>query len=322
MLKLLPLAFASLCIFCSSPDRPHSEPSLPEFPRLALEAEAERIRPLLLYCDNFPGSATYAPDGSPECHQGDGFISAGVFSSTGHWPDFPKGAQDAIADDGQPFRSLSHRLNADLDAGSAKFSRDQLLGLLHLVLTFPDLRPLAAKVRTYAEAHNWMLCDSISACRVTTPMRTLWKLALGESVSEQEIAEHETVTLAEAVTVPAGFEQYLVSQDVWFMIRLDKNSEAYREIARRLRARMPSNIWFSTLAKIANNEHDFIDQGNMLLACMKQWQRPGLHHTFSASRASTVCEERPEGAMGHELLWLANLLTNAQNRIESWTSAH
>lgn len=321
MLKLLPMIISSLCVFCSSPDRPHSDPSLPEFPRAALEAEVERIKPQLLYCDNFPGTATYTPEGSPQCHQGDGFIAAGVFSSAGHWePNFIQGAQDAIADSGQPFRSLSHRLDSSLDPGSSSFSRDQLLGLLHLTLTFPELQPLAARVRTYAETHGWMLCGSVTACRVTLSMRILWKLAMGESVSEGEIAHHETTLLAEAVTVPAGYQQFLVSQDVWFMIRLNKNSEAYREVARKLRARTPNNLWFSTLAKMANAENNFVDEANGLLECMKKWTRPGLHHTFSASRADTVCEERPEGAMGHELVWLANLLINEQKRLQGWNA--
>jgi hypothetical protein len=228
------------------------------------------------------------------------------------WPaDFVKGASQSIREDGKPYRGLSYLQAAREDK---EFSRDQFLGLCHLAVTYPEFRPYLAKVRDYAKA-NGKLCED-RQCLFLTGNAFQAKIALGEGVSEPEIAADEVEVLAEATTTLAGSAQHLVSMDIWLRVRLGMNSEAYHHAADILVKRMPNNLWFQTLQRITDGqgpEEAYADVVTNILGCMKAWEKPGLHSTFSSDRTTSVCENRVEGAWGLDLVFLGKLLQQTED---------
>lgn len=315
-----------LLVSCGSKTK---KPTYPDIHSDSLREQIERIMPKLLWCCGMLSSIySNNKSGQPNCAIGDGMITNGVLFSVNGWPSILKanyidGVKRSIRADGMPFRNPIY---ATYPPDENAFSRDQHLGFMHYLVTTHDTE-LANRYLNYVRNNNWKTCekDTDGRCNLITSYKKLqWKgslylmndvythIGLPEvehmSFGERELDEEGLLFMAR--TTPPGYEQHLVSQNVWLRIRLGLLSKSYAESAKVLAKRTPNNLWFQTLSNLVSggNPAVYEEISKKLIVCMKKWKFPGLHHTFSASREYTICEDRPEGSLGGELVWLALFL--------------
>lgn len=307
----------------------------PDVHSLSLQEQIDRMIPLLPFCEGmvaYPGKNSQS--GLPNCNTGDGMItSAVVFSVQEGWPkniytEWVAGVKASIRADGMPFRNPSYaRYAPTVDA----FSRDQHIGFMHSLITIKD-KEAAKRYLNYVKNNDWRVCekDSDGRCNLIIPLgsKAVWKgmlylmndaykfigLPEVEHMSKTERIIDEQGVLLMAQTTPPGYQQHLVSQNIWLRTRLGLLTQNYAVAAKILAERMPNNLWFLALANLTNGGKDtkYDEIADRLVKCMAKWDKSGRHHTFSSDRTMSVCEERKEGASGHELVWLALFLQNAK----------
>jgi hypothetical protein len=326
------LLFCLLLLSCGSKKK---AAVYPDVQSTNLQEQIDRIMPKLSWCEGmmaFPLKNNMTKQ--PNCDVGDGMITTSILFTVDGWPkdiydNWVKAVDGSIRPDGMPFRNpIYARFPPDVNS----FSRDQHIGLMHALTTIKD-RNIANRYLNYVRKNNWKMCnDSDGRCNLITSMNKFvsWKGMLYVMTDVYEflgLPEVEHMTKAErvldeqglvfmAATTPAGYQQHLVSQNIWIRTRLGLLTKSYAVAAKTLKERTPNNLWFQTLYNLTNggNVATYNAIADKLLVCMKKWQKVGQHHTFSADRTSSVCEERKEGAVGHELVWLALFLQNAKQQ--------
>jgi hypothetical protein len=296
------MRFLILVLFllaCGEKSTPEVSPPLADL----LRNEINRMAPSLLWCD---GQMT-APrnnnmDGRPNCDVGDGMAESGFLVMVGNFPnkqDILAAMGLSIAANGQPFRAPSYVGVDNRD----EFSRDQLLGLAAGTISGLD-QSFLRRTRDYIRSTG-SLCPnpSDSRCKLTDSMDIIMKDALGENVSSLDRSIDVTTVNAEAETVPEGYQAGLVAKKVFFQYRLNRIS-GYSHAAMLLHKRFPQNLWFESVFLVTNGgkKSDYESVGQKLLQCMREWESPGLHWTWS----QTSCKGKE--AVGQELIALAYLL--------------
>jgi hypothetical protein len=295
-----------------------------------LQAQIDRMLPKLLWCEGMmtpplPNNKTKQPN----CSIGDGMIYTSILFSVKGWPqnlvdNWTSAVSRSIRSDGVPFRNPVYaQFPPDIDS----FSRDQHIGLLHALTTTRDLS-VADRYFKYVKNNNWEACvDSDGRCKLVTnygkflkwegmlyAMDDVFKNISYGSIHRVNRVLDEQGLLFMAGTVPPGYQQHLVSQNIWLRVRTGNLTKGYAASASVLAKRMPNNLWFQALDTLTHggNGARYNDIADQLTVCMDKWKEPGMHHMFSSDRSSSVCEERVEGANGHELVWLAYFLQNAK----------
>ena len=277
-----------------------------------LTQEINRIEPQLLWCDG--GVALARPNdrtGTPNCGVGDGMHFTGIILSSPTWTNYNamiNSIRNSISPEGRPFRAPSYlQIKDPVDS----FSRDQLMGLIHYLITSHD-NELAERFRLYLKNNDHKLCPTASdnRCELLITEKELINdvyAHLGMS-TEYHVNRwlDEQTTIIEAKTVSKGYQMNLVAQKVFLEARLGRLTRNYASAVSILRNRQPDNLQFVYLDNLLTNYNEGVNNyvGNMLLPCLRSWTTPGTEWVWSKE------DIRCEGSAGHELVWLAKLVVS------------
>lgn len=309
-MKYLPLIVLLGMTAACGKDRTPVRPNLSTIEELA--NETSRIEPLILFCDGgvaFPRNNNV--DGRPNCDVGDSMLFTGTLLSTKPWEMFQQ-MQDAIAGSiltsGKPHRAPSY---AKVDYAGDSFSRDQMLGFLHYLVTTKD-QESAKLVINYLKNHNNQLCPGASdgRCDMTLGLKAITDdvyqyIGLGAQYNVNRDLDDNT-TLTEARYADVGYPMNLVSQKIFLRVRMNELNSMHSLAAKALADRQPNNMWFQFLNNLTHDGDNGTYETIMikLTSCMKQWTTPGGKWAFEQDR-KTTCE--PD-AVGADYVWLAKLL--------------
>jgi hypothetical protein len=274
----------ALCLLSSCGKRVEAQP--PHGIIEELQAEVERIKPLLLFGCGLPRES------NQDC-SGDGLSMAGRWLLDGRFADGTWEAMKASIDpDGKPWRNSNR---PEFDGGS--FSRDQYLGLIEATVATGDGEPLR-RVRAYAKANGNLLCPMESKCRVTPSVNLLAYEATGGRASVLERAQDEATLISEASANPPTYQSYLVMRKLNLWHELGHDTPGYRQAASILVKRFPKHI-FARYVNVKMNGGDMGPVATDLLACMKSWNEPGTEWWGGAFDGCSPVSQ------GHELVALA-----------------
>jgi hypothetical protein len=281
-----------------------------------LQAEIDRITPLLLWCDGqATGSGPNNIDGRPNCDVGDAAAESGFLTLVGNFQQ-EQGIFNAMklsfASDDRPYRAPSY-VGKD---GSNTFSRDQLLGFIQATIAGLPVQDGLERIMNYHDKTGAMCPDS-QACWITPGLKVIVKYAMGKSVNAAEKLVESSETLIEAQTVPMNYRADLVMKRIYTIVKLGKLTTTHAKAAKTVYEKAPNNIWFKTVYGITNNgsQELFEEAAKSLLDCMRQWNKPGTDWTYS--KGNVACFTGEVGVYGHELVAVAHLLLNVQPVIAS-----
>jgi len=262
-----------------------------------LTAQIERMTPLLAWtCDGRVPARRHGVDCSVE---GDAVSITGwalLHGKLGEW----SAISESIDANGRPWRN-PERLGLD-DPNS--FSRDQMLGLLEGSIASGDRARLQSVVRYVQETGR--LCPGDDRCNITGAIIELWRLVLGEKVSEAERAVNGWTIEVEAMNVPAGYQSHLVARKIMLHAQLGTLTTSYAKAAATLRRRFPASLFVRTVDAVANGG-DFVAIADDLATCVERWEEPG--NAWIGEEIERGCQAR---SYGHEYVALAKYLLQSK----------
>ena len=135
-----------------------------------LQAEVERLQPILLTCDGgYTKDANHTVTGRPHCDTGDSILFTGLLSTVDNVKantDYRTFIANSINTDGHPYRSPEHLkicvTPEHKDDASCTFSRDHILGIVLNSIATGNCDSLV-KVFNYAQLHFGRFCDGTMA---------------------------------------------------------------------------------------------------------------------------------------------------------------
>jgi len=286
---LLPL----LIVACGKP----AAPSFPVIVSERLSAQIERMTPMLAWTCN--GRVPTNRQGIDCYREGDAISTTGwtlLYGKLGAW----SAISDSIDESGRPWRNPD-RVGRD-DANS--FSRDQMLGLLEGTLASGDRARLQSVVRWVQSQGR--LCPGDDRCNLTGGIIELWRLVLGEKVSEAERVINGLTTEVEAMNAPAGYQVHLIARKIMLHANLGTLTTSHANAAATLRRRFPESLFVRTVDAVANGG-DFALLADDLAACMERWEGPG--NAWIGEEIERGCQNR---SYGHEYVSLAKYLLQSK----------
>lgn len=293
MTPLRSIASALLVISCGAP----ASPTMPEVVSDRLQTQIDRITPQLAYtCDGNAPARRHGVDCDTE---GDAMSMTGwtlLYGKLGAWPLIA----DSIDETGRPWRNPARRGGDDPNS----FSRDQMLGLLEAVVASGDRARLQHVVR-WVQAEG-RLCPGDDRCNLTGSLIELWRLVLGETVSQAERTVGGWTTEVEAASVPPGYQAHLVSRKIMLHAKLGTLTTSYSKAAATLARRFPKSLFIRVTDAVANGR-DFLPIADDLATCMEQWEGQG--NAWIGEEIERGCQKR---SYGHEYVALAKFMLNSQ----------
>lgn len=278
------LAVLLLLAACGSPKRDAHEVTSPE---QELRDAALSVQQRLHWGCGLPAEV------NNPC-SGDGVSMAGRWLIDGGF-DAPvwQAIKDSIDSDGRLWRNPQR---PSFNGNSS--SRDQLIGLVEATLSSKDTEPLR-RVQAYFRAHR--LCPGDNRCDVTPSVALLVKETLGSKASIAERIQDETTINAEAASVPATYQAYLVMRKLNIHHILGNNTPSYRHAAMLLKRRFPNHL-FARYVDILMNGGEKDSVAIPLTTCLIQWKGPGNKWWGDAFDGCA------SSSQGHELVALAQAL--------------
>lgn len=288
---------AFLLISCGSP----TLPTMPQVVSARLQNQVARMIPELAYtCDGMAPARSQGVDCNAE---GDAVSMTGwilLYGNLGSW----QLILDSIDENGRPWRNPARVGGTDPNS----FSRDQMFGLFEATIASGDRTGLQSVVRYLQEQGR--LCQGDDRCNITGSIIELWRLVLGQEVSETERAVNGWTTEVEAATVPPGYQAHLVSRKIMLHAELGTLTSSYAKAAATLARRFPKSLFLRVTNAVANGG-DFIAIADDLAACMESWQGPG--NAWIGEEIERGCQTL---SYGHEYVSLAKYLLQSKELMQ------
>jgi hypothetical protein len=284
-------------------------------PSQQLLDQIARIEPKLLFCRGmWAGVRPHYLTKKPNCDTGDGMLWTGLYllSDPINASDLRSGIRYSVGLEGRPYRSPE---NIDYGEHKNSFSRDMLFGLLFYTIKTKDTE-LIQRFYNYARNNDYNMCplDTDGRCFMTPGSMELLgdvfeHVGLRRYSDMQSLGGINEVAIEiEAENTPEGYPMHLSSLSIYLKALTGRLTTRHQNAAAILYRRQPENLWFRFLNNYVSNgdQAEYEEICRLLIERMERWP--------DAEKADWIWQRAQDSkefklTSGHELVWLAKLLT-------------
>ena len=283
----------------------------------SIQAELDRITPMLLECDGGPtDNGNNNLSSRPQCDTGDSILPLGLLSTVAYKESYDTFLRESLGPDGRPYRSPEHaRACADpanASNSNCSFSRDHLLG--HVLFAISQHKcDYLEQIFDYAQAHSGQFCDGTMAqCSISLPIYDV----IGDAYATcglsrpmlTKINDHVAAyTEILNVATNSGFSVELAVDYIYAKLLAGTLITAGTPVVQKAVKQQPTNLYFQyVLNRITDKNIKTTDAiGQNLIPMMQAYTKPGTVWVWQWI-------DEPHNANGWDYYFMAKLLLQAE----------